>query len=220
LVLVDGFMPEMDGFTLIEKLRERPSFTGATVLMLTSANRDDAAERCRALGIAAHLLKPVKSRDLRAAIGRALGRAARAPQTAERDILDLRSEWPSRLLLAEDNLVNQKLAVAILDRWGHNVTVVEDGRAALTAVARESYDAILMDVQMPIMDGLRATAEIRAAERLTGRHVPIIAMTARTMAGDRERCLEAGMDAYVSKPFDLADFYDVLESVLARAKAA
>jgi CheY-like chemotaxis protein len=124
------------------------------------------------------------------------------------------------LLLAEDNLVNQKLAVAILERWGHTVTVVDDGRAALTAVARDSYDAILMDVQMPTMDGLRATAEIRAAEQLTGGHVPIVAMTARTMAGDRERCLEAGMDAYVSKPFDLADFYDVLESVLARAKAA
>jgi CheY-like chemotaxis protein len=220
LLLVDGFMPEMDGFTVIEKLRENPSFTGAAVLMLTSADRDDAAERCRALGIAAHLLKPVRARDLRAAIGRALGRAARAPQAPERDILDLRSERPSRLLLAEDNLVNQKLAVAILERWGHTVTVVDDGRAALTAVARDSYDAILMDVQMPTMDGLRATAEIRAAEQLTGGHVPIVAMTARTMAGDRERCLEAGMDAYVSKPFDLADFYDVLESVLARAKAA
>jgi CheY-like chemotaxis protein len=217
LLLVDGFMPEMDGFTLIEKLRQHPSFNGAAVLMLTSADSDGAAERCRQLDIAAQLLKPVKSRELRAAIGRALGRAVRTTKEPERDVLDLRSEHPSRILLAEDNLVNQKLAVAILEKWGHSVTVVEDGRAALAAVARERFAVILMDVQMPTMDGLRATAEIRAAERLTGGHVPIVAMTARTMSGDRERCLEAGMDAYVSKPFDLEDFYDVLETVLASA---
>jgi CheY-like chemotaxis protein len=219
LLLVDGFMPEIDGFSLIQTLRERPSFTGAAVLMLTSADREDAAQRCRELDIAAQLLKPVKSRELRAAIGRALGRAAPARGEPELDVLDLTSAKPSHLLLAEDNLVNQKLAVAILEKWGHSVMVVDDGRAALAAVARERYDAILMDVQMPTMDGLRATAEIRAAERLTGGHVPIVAMTARTMAGDRERCLEAGMDAYVSKPFDLEDLYEVLESILVRRDA-
>ena len=216
LLLVDGFMPEMDGFTLIETLRARPTFTSSAVLMLTSASRDDAPERCRALGIAAHLLKPVKSRELRGAIGRALGQAARRTETRSPDVLDLKSQHPSRLLLAEDNLVNQKLAIAILERWGHTVTVVEDGRAALAAVARERYEAILMDVQMPTMDGLRATEEIRAAEQLTGGHVPIVAMTARTMSGDRERCLEAGMDAYVGKPFDFEEFFRVLESVLTR----
>jgi two-component system, sensor histidine kinase and response regulator len=215
LLLVDGYMPEMDGFTLIERLRERSSFTSAAVLMLTSAAREDAAERCRALGIAGHLLKPVRSRDLRATIGRALGQARRT-ESHSPDVLDRKSSHPSHLLLAEDNLVNQKLAIAILERWGHTVNVVEDGRAALAAVARERYDAILMDVQMPTMDGLRATAEIRAAERLTGGHVPIVAMTARTMSGDRERCLEAGMDAYVGKPFDFAEFFEVLEGVLAR----
>jgi CheY-like chemotaxis protein len=220
LLLVDGFMPEMDGFTLIETLRERPSFAGAAVLMLTSADRDGVAERCRALGISAHLLKPVKTRELRAAIDSALGSVARAHEAPERDVLDLRSASPARLLLAEDNLVNQKLAVAILEKWGHTITVVDDGRAALAAVAHDRYDAILMDVQMPTMDGLRATAEIRAAERVTGGHVPIVAMTARTMPGDRDRCLEAGMDAYVSKPFDLEDLYAVLESVLGRGRAA
>jgi PAS domain S-box-containing protein len=213
LLLVDGYMPEMDGFTLIERLRERASFTSAAVLMLTSAARDDTGERCRALGIAGHLLKPVRSRELRATIGRALGQARRT-EPGSPDVLDRKSARPSRLLLAEDNLVNQKLAIAILERWGHTVTVVDDGRAALAAVARERFDAILMDVQMPTMDGLRATEEIRASERLTGGHVPIVAMTARTMLGDRERCLEAGMDAYVGKPFDFTEFFEVLEEVL------
>jgi CheY-like chemotaxis protein len=181
--------------------------------MLTSAARDDTGERCRALGIAGHLLKPVRSRELRATIGRALGQARRT-EPGSPDVLDRKSARPSRLLLAEDNLVNQKLAIAILERWGHTVTVVDDGRAALAAVARERFDAILMDVQMPTMDGLRATEEIRASERLTGGHVPIVAMTARTMLGDRERCLEAGMDAYVGKPFDFTEFFEVLEEVL------
>ena len=135
------------------------------------------------------------------------------------DILDKRSASPGRLLLAEDNVVNQKLAVAVLEKWGHTVTVVADGRSALAAVAREEYDLVLMDVQMPNMDGLVATAEIRASERHTGGRVPIIAMTARTMPGDRERCLEAGMDAYVGKPLELEELFTVLESTLERFRA-
>jgi CheY-like chemotaxis protein len=118
------------------------------------------------------------------------------------------------VLLAEDNLVNQKLATAVLERWGHTVEVVGDGRAALAAVARERFAAVLMDVQMPTMDGLQATMEIRASEEHTGGHVPIVAMTARTMSGDREKCLESGMDAYVSKPFDLDELFAVLEPIL------
>ena len=135
------------------------------------------------------------------------------------DILDNRSACPARVLLAEDNVVNQKLAVAVLEKWGHAVTVVSDGRSALAAVAREAYDLVLMDVQMPNMDGLVATTEIRASERHTGGRVPIIAMTARTMPGDRERCLEAGMDAYVGKPLELEELFTVLESTLARLRA-
>jgi PAS domain S-box-containing protein len=219
LLLVDGYMPDMDGFTLVERLRENPRFAGATVLMLTSADGDGGPERCRALGVVAHLLKPIKSRDLRVAISRALGQSPRAPAVPPADILDGRSAHPARLLLAEDNLVNQKLAVAVLARWGHTIEVAGDGKAALAAVARERFDLILMDVQMPTMDGLRATMEIRASEKHTGGHIPIIAMTARTMAGDRERCLEAGMDGYVSKPFDLEELFSVLEPILARAAA-
>ena len=188
--------------------------------MLTSADGDGGAERCRELGVAAQLLKPIKSRDLRAAIVRALGRAApeqgAAPAT---DVLDARSAHPSRILLAEDNLVNQKLAVAVLERWGHTVEVADNGRAALAAVARERFALVLMDVQMPTMDGLSATMEIRAGEAHTGEHVPIVAMTARTMSGDREKCLEAGMDAYVSKPFELEELFATLEPILARRAA-
>ena len=132
------------------------------------------------------------------------------------DVLDARSAHPSRILLAEDNLVNQKLAVAVLERWGHTVEVADNGRAALAAVARERFALVLMDVQMPTMDGLCATMEIRAAETHTGERVPIIAMTARTMSGDREKCLEAGMDAYVSKPFELEELFATLEPILAR----
>ena len=221
LVLVDGYMPEMDGFTLVEKLRESPRFASATVLMLTSADGDGGAERCRALGIVAQLLKPIKSRDLRAAIVRALGRAASDHKAAPvADVLDARSAHPSRILLAEDNLVNQKLAVAVLERWGHTVEVADNGHAALAAVARERFALVLMDVQMPTMDGLRATMEIRAGEAHTGEHVPIVAMTARTMTGDREKCLEAGMDAYVSKPFELEELFRTLEPILARRAAA
>ena len=134
------------------------------------------------------------------------------------DILDKRSSCPARLLLAEDNVVNQKLAIAVLEKWGHTVSVVSDGRSALAAVAREEYDLVLMDVQMPNMDGLVATAEIRASERHTGGRVPIVAMTARTMPGDRERCFEAGMDAYVGKPLELEELFTVLESTLARSR--
>jgi CheY-like chemotaxis protein len=140
---------------------------------------------------------------------------AHAPRVGG-DILDKRSSHPARLLMAEDNVVNQKLAVAVLEKWGHTVTVVSDGRSALAAVSREEFDLVLMDVQMPNMDGLVATAEIRASERHTGGRVPIVAMTARTMPGDRERCLEAGMDAYVGKPLELEELFTVLESTLAR----
>ena len=222
LLLVDGHMPDMDGFSLVEQVRSNPALSTATVLMLTSADRQGGAARCKELGVAAHLLKPVKARELKAAIADAVGRRATTP--SERggaragDILDERSAHPSRLLLAEDNVVNQKLAVAVLEKWGHTVTVVGDGRAALSAVSREAFDLVLMDVQMPQMDGLRATTEIRESERHTGGHVPIVAMTARTMAGDRERCLEAGMDAYVGKPFELEELFRVLESTLARAR--
>ena len=220
LLLVDGYMPEMDGFTLVEKLRESPRFASATVLMLTSADGDGGTERCRTLGVAAQLLKPIKSRDLRAAIVRALGRARPDQQAAPvADVLDARSAHPSRILLAEDNLVNQTLAVAVLERWGHTVEVVDNGRTALAAVARERFALVLMDVQMPTMDGLSATREIRAGEAHTGEHVPIVAMTARTMSGDREKCLEAGMDAYVSKPFELDELFATLEPILARRAA-
>ena len=220
LLLVDGHMPDMDGFALVDQIRNTPLLAAATVLMLTSADRQGGAERCRELGVAAHLLKPVKARELRSAIARALGTdVARHAPAVERDILDARSARPSRLLLAEDNVVNQKLAVAVLEKWGHSVTVVEDGRAALAAVAREDFALVLMDVQMPNMDGIRATTEIRASEMHTGGRVPIVAMTARTMAGDRERCLEAGMDAYVGKPFELEELFTVLESMLGRGQS-
>ena len=126
----------------------------------------------------------------------------------------------SRILLAEDNLVNQKLALRLLEKRGFDVTVVGDGRAALVALEANSFDAILMDVQMPEMDGFEATAAIRAKEKSTGAHIPIIAMTAHALKGDQERCLEAGMDAYVSKPIRTAELFKIITDQLRASNAA
>jgi CheY-like chemotaxis protein len=148
-----------------------------------------------------------------ARLGRAPAAAAPAPAASVGDSASRsRPKRTLRILLAEDNAVNQRLAVRLLERQGHAVTVVDTGLAALAAVARERFDLVLMDVQMPEMDGVAATAAIRAAEALGGGRVPIVAMTAHAMDGDRQRCLDAGMDGYLTKPVRSADLYAALET--------
>ena len=199
LVLLDGMMPGMDGFTLAERIQADPDLVGATLMMLSSAGQREDAARCRELGIAAYLTKPIRQSALLDTIMTTLGGAAAARAASTRPAGPAAGRGLS-LLLAEDNAVNQRLAVAVLEKRGHRVVVAGNGRQALAALGRERFDAVLMDIQMPEMDGFEATAAIRAREAGTGRRTPVIAMTAHAMKGDRENCLAAGMDGYVSKP--------------------
>jgi len=202
LLLVDAHMLEMDGFTLVEQIRQHSSASSAVVIMLASAGERGDAARFRKLGVAAYLTKPVIELELFDAVRMALGakaEKAQAPAMITRHSLR-EAQRKLRILLAEDNVVNQKLAARFIEKRGHAVMVVGSGREALAALETGSFDAILMDVQMPEMDGFEATAAIRNKEKTTGQHIPIIAMTAYAMRGDRERCLAAGMDSYISKP--------------------
>ena len=212
LVLTDAHMPHVDGFTLAEDIRKDAGLGSTMVMMLTSGDRPEDMNRCEQLGIAAYLLKPIKQSELLEAIELALG------ITAPREISAQHTAAPSvgrlRVLLAEDSLVNQKLAVALLEGQGHEVTVVANGREALGALESKSFDLVLMDVQMPEMDGLEATAAIRVRERHTGVRLPIVAMTAHALKGDRERCLEAGMDDYIAKPIRAEELYDAIRNAV------
>jgi len=223
LVLLDAMMPEMDGFTLAARITQDPDLVVATLMMLSSANRGEDAARCRELGVAAYLSKPVRQSTLLDAIMTSLGAAASAGDDAPAAAASQESRPARRtlrLLLAEDNAVNQRLAVGLLAKRGHQVTVVDNGRDAIVALRQGRFDAVLMDVQMPEMDGFEAAAAIRAHEAVTGCHTPIVAMTAHALKGDRERCLEAGMDAYVAKPLHPHELFDVLEKVVSPAASA
>jgi CheY-like chemotaxis protein len=217
LAILDFQMPGMDGFTLAECIRAQAGLRDTRLLMLTSAGQRGDAARCRDVGIEVYLLKPVKQSALLEAIARSLGRPAAAgllPLTRH----SLNESRPKlRVLLAEDNAINQKLAVRLLEKHGHTVTVANDGAEAVATAANGEFDVILMDVQMPNMSGLEATAAIRVLERGTGRHIPIVAMTAHAMKGDQERCLEAGMDGYISKPIQPDHMMEVIERVTSLA---
>ena len=217
LILLDANMPEMDGFTLTEKIRENPKLTGATIMMLSSSARTGHVARCRELGMAAHLTKPIKQLDLFMAIQKAI--VISVTQTPSRSLLVNTPVLPAplsvaagglRVLLTEDNAVNQRLAVRLLQKKGHAVTVANNGQESIDHLSKAEYDVVLMDLQMPVMGGLEATAKIREMEEITGKHQPIIAMTAHAMKGDREKCLEAGMDGYVSKPVQAKELFEAL----------
>jgi two-component system sensor histidine kinase/response regulator len=216
LVLLDANMPEMDGFAVARAVADQPSLAGTTIMMLTSSGEYGDASRCRELGIAAYLVKPVCRPDLRDAILRALAAKDSRPSPAAPPSAPPSVDAPARpsqvrVLLAEDNPVNQRVAVRMLTTRGHHVTLVETGRAAVEATEREQFDIVLMDIQMPDMGGLEATAAIRAREMQTGGHLRIVAMTAHALKGDRERCLEAGMDDYLAKPVDRQVLFQVVE---------
>ena len=203
LVLLDSQMPEMDGFALAEEIKKHPRLAGASIMMLTSGPRPGDRARCTALGLSAYLTKPIKQSDLLDTILAVLpggpGKMRpRAPRRARRA-----RGRAMRVLVAEDNAVNQQVAVGMLEREGHRPAVAANGREALALLEREPFDLILMDVQMPELDGLETAAAIREREKVTGGHVPIVAVTAHAMRGDAERCLAAGMDAYLTKPLEL-----------------
>jgi signal transduction histidine kinase/DNA-binding response OmpR family regulator len=213
LVLLDCMMPDMDGFEVAERARRMPEMFRTPLVMLTSSGQAGDIARCTAVGIDAYLTKPFNPSELQETILRALGNRALppAPPAPEPPAPSTPAARALHILLAEDNVVNQRLAVRVLERMGHAVDVVEDGAGALRAVADDRFDLVFMDVQMPGMDGFEATLSIRERERASGAHLPIVAMTAHAMKGDRERCLAAGMDDYVTKPFDAASLRRVLE---------
>jgi len=204
LILLDANMPGMDGFEVARRIGATPSLQGSTIMMLSSSAHHDESNKCREVGIATHLTKPVDQRELLSAIGRILAHepGQRVPLPASMLPADL-PERRLQVLLAEDNVVNQRLAATLLERRGHKVTIAGNGREAVAAVSAQAFDVALMDVQMPEMGGFEATAAIRAAESERGTpRLAIIAMTAHAMKGDRERCLAAGMDDYLTKPLD------------------
>ena len=222
LVLLDAHMPELDGFAVAQYIKSHPELAGATIMMLTSSGEFGDAERCRSLNIAAYLTKPIASRHLLDAMCRVIGSGAatRVQPVAANAGAAAVVATKRKVLLAEDNVVNQRVAIGLLERRGHTVTVATNGIQALQALETGAFDVVLMDVQMPEMGGLEATAEIRRREAGTGRHVRIVAMTAHAMNGDRDLCLSAGMDGYLSKPVDPAMLYAVVEEFIAPAAPA
>ena len=216
LVLTDVHMPEMDGFDLVERIKNTPNLTNAFILMLTSGEHHGDLARCRELGVSAFLTKPVRRAELRAAIVTAISDQSREREhvtprvMAGRNATRPNSLCAAHILLAEDNVVNQRVARAILEKAGHSVVIVDTGEKAVRLWEQQPFDMILMDVQMPDMDGFEATAAIRGKEKQTGTHMPIIAMTAHAMSGDRERCLDAGMDNYISKPIHASTLLDLV----------
>lgn len=219
IVLLDHMMPEMDGLMLADQIQRNPRLAGCVLMMLSSADRRETAARCRERGVNTYLTKPVKRTELLNALVTAAGAfspAAAQPPLPRNGIVSC--ERGLNLLLAEDNAINQKLAVRLLEKRGHKVRVVGNGKEALQVLFGEvsspktvRFDVVLMDVMMPEMDGFETTTVIRNREKNTGNHIPIIAMTAHAMKGDRERCLEVGMDGYVSKPLQSSELFDTVE---------
>ena len=222
LVLLDAVMPDLDGFAVAEAIRRDPALAGATIMMLSSADRSGELARCQELGIAVYLRKPLKQSELLNAVQTALGLE---PETQS---APGQGEGPSpggrpslRVLVVEDNEFNQELAMKLLQKRGYSAVLAPDGKAALAAWECETFDLILMDVQLPEMDGLAVTQAIRAKEQASGdAHVPIVALTAHAMKRDRERCLAAGMDAYASKPIRAAELFAVIDQLLPSGAAA
>ena len=214
LVLLDTTMPEMDSFTLARRIRESPAHAECALILLTTADQSLDGSRCHELSIAGCLLKPVRQSDLFDLTLRAVVGPHGVQYQPVTEAAPVGEGWSLRILLAEDVLINQQVAVGLLQMRGHGVVVTNNGKEAIAALQREPFDLVLMDVQMPEMDGLEAAAAIRQQESGTGRHVPIIAMTAHAMKGDRERCLQAGMDDYVSKPVRARELFEAIARVV------
>ncbi len=215
LILLDGQMPEMDGFTLAELIQKDPELVGAAIMMLTSAGHVGDAARCRELGISAYLVKPIRQGELLNSIRQILQKTPElkpVPLVTRHTLRETQNR--ARILLAEDNAVNQTLAVRLLEKRGYVVFVAGDGHAAVAALEKDAFDLVLMDIQMPGMDGFEATSAIRKKEERTGKHIPIIAMTAHALKGDQERCVASGMDGYVSKPIRTSELFSAIEGLL------
>jgi CheY-like chemotaxis protein len=217
VVLLDVMMPEMDGFSVAEQINNQSKLSDARIIILSSFDNKEGAGRCESLGVSKYLIKPVSASDLLEAIVATLGGSPsieKAP-SGMAAAKDEANGW--QMLLVEDNIVNQRVAAALLEKRGHSVVVANNGKEALEALACQRFDVILMDVQMPVMDGIQATALIRERERQTSDHIPIIAMTAHAMKGDRERFLQAGMDDYIPKPVNMKRLFEIVHRLAPRA---
>ena len=211
LAILDVQMPEMDGFALVERIRRDPALAATTLMMLSSGGQASETARCRELGGLPYVIKPVDPSRLLDTI-----LAALAPSVNDRDevagpVAAAPRGRPLRVLLAEDNRINQRLVLGILEKHGHTAVLASNGREAVACAHRGGIDVVLLDVQMPVMDGFQAIAAIRDAERGTGHHLPVIALTAHALKGDRERCLAAGMDDYLAKPIHTEELLSMLE---------
>jgi CheY-like chemotaxis protein len=218
LMITDIHMPDVDGFRLVERIRAVPDFSNVAIVMLTSGETRGDIEHSRTIGVSAHLTKPARRNELRGAIVHALRAQSQYGTSGYASVATSRvprarniSATPRTILLVEDVAVNQMLAERILEKAGHKVVVADNGREGVAMLSEQRFDLVLMDVQMPEMDGYEAAMTIRALERRTGGHVPIIAMTAFAMTGDRERCLAAGMDGYISKPIRARELLSAVE---------
>jgi PAS domain S-box-containing protein len=216
LLLTDAHMPEIDGFGLVERIRQDPSLAEVRIVILTSGGQRGDAARCQKLGVAAYLSKPFDRLELRDILLHVL--AGDPPAAGTKAPLTRHTVREQQrvlsFLVAEDNVINQKLIARLLEKRGHTVVLAQNGREALEVLEKQSFDIVLMDGQMPEMDGFEATKRIREKEKTNGTHLPIIALTAHAMQGDRERCLANGMDAYVSKPINVEELFAVVESVV------
>jgi len=220
LLITDLQMPEMDGFTLVERIREKKELSGLAMMMLSSGGQRGDGARCQQLGVSAYLLKPIRQQELRGVILQIVNKTDSAEPQPLLTRYSLHSsaapQVSLQILLAEDNLVNQRLAVRLLEKRGHQVTVAGNGQAAVAATETNTFDLVLMDLQMPEMDGFEATTAVREREKETGFHLPVIALTAHALKGDRDRCTEAGMDGYLTKPIRTEELDAVLDIYTAR----
>ncbi len=221
VVITDCHMPEMDGFNLAARIRATASVADVTILMLTSGGHPGDSQLVKDLQIAFYLLKPVGRERLLLALDAALsGRDVSGVSASELQVERMPKLPRLNVLVAEDGLANQRLVKGVLGKQGHHVVIVQNGKEAVEACRNSRYDVVLMDVQMPIMDGLEATRLIRTDEQPSGGHVPIVAMTAHAMKGDREKCLEAGTDQYVSKPVRALTLFEAIAAALGSGRAA
>jgi two-component system, sensor histidine kinase and response regulator len=214
MIISDIQMPEMDGFTFMERVRKDPRFQGIPALILSSTAQRGEKERSRQLKISAHLTKPVQPSELLDALLSAVSKTPTFPRAKTQERITEGEKQVMKVLLAEDNSVNQTLAIRLLEKRGHKVVLAVNGREALDALERETFDLVLMDVQMPVLDGLSAIQMVRKKEAESGGHMPIIAVTAHAMKGDRERCIEAGADDYLSKPIRTADLLAAIDRIV------
>ncbi|MBF0526489.1 MAG: response regulator, partial [Deltaproteobacteria bacterium] len=218
LIILDGHMPGMDGFQLAEMIKNQAETDYPGMIMLISSGQLEDVDRCRKMGLPAYLTKPVRQSELLNAMLTVLNGNG-MESSLEDHLLEVRPIPPDaqpklHILLVEDNPVNQRLAVALLCSRGHTTVVSATGLEALAALDKEKFDMVLMDIQMPEMDGFEATQKIREKEKSIGTRLPIMAMTAHAMKGDRERCLDAGMDGYISKPFSASELFKAIEELI------